>query len=116
MRSKESAHDYRYFPEPDLMPLAIDEARLGELRATMPELPSRMRARFQAEYGLREYDAEVLTQNRATSAYFETAARIAGDPKTTANWVMGDLMGALKGRRQGNRRIAGRAPGIWASW
>jgi aspartyl-tRNA(Asn)/glutamyl-tRNA(Gln) amidotransferase subunit B len=96
MRSKESAHDYRYFPEPDLMPLGIDEARLGELRATLPELPSRMRARFMAEYGLREYDAEVLTQNRATSAYFETAARIAGDAKPTANWVMGELMGALK--------------------
>ncbi|MGP8244933.1 MAG: Asp-tRNA(Asn)/Glu-tRNA(Gln) amidotransferase subunit GatB [Bryobacteraceae bacterium] len=96
MRSKESAHDYRYFPEPDLMPLGIDEARLGELRASLPELPSRMRARFVAEYGLREYDAEVLTQSRATSAYFETAAGIAGDPKTTANWVMGELMGALK--------------------
>jgi len=96
MRSKESAHDYRYFPEPDLMPLAIDEDRLGELRASLPELPSRLRARFVAEYGLREYDAEVLTQSRATSAYFETAARISGDPKTTANWVMGDLMGALK--------------------
>jgi aspartyl-tRNA(Asn)/glutamyl-tRNA(Gln) amidotransferase subunit B len=78
------------------MPLAIDEDRLGELRASLPELPSRLRARFVAEYGLREYDAEVLTQSRATSAYFETAARISGDPKTTANWVMGDLMGALK--------------------
>ncbi|MGA2114753.1 MAG: Asp-tRNA(Asn)/Glu-tRNA(Gln) amidotransferase subunit GatB [Bryobacteraceae bacterium] len=96
MRSKESAHDYRYFPEPDLMPLGIDEARLGELRASLPELPSRLRARFVADYRLREYDAEVLTQSRAVSAYFETAARIAGDPKTTANWVMGDLMGALK--------------------
>jgi len=96
MRSKESAHDYRYFPEPDLMPLEIGEARLNELRAALPELPARMRARFAAEYGLREYDAAVLTQNRATSAYFETAAAIAGDPKTTANWVMGELMGALK--------------------
>jgi aspartyl-tRNA(Asn)/glutamyl-tRNA(Gln) amidotransferase subunit B len=96
MRSKESAHDYRYFPEPDLMPLVVEEAQLAEIRASLPELPSRLRDRFVAEYGLREYDAEVLTQGRATSAYFETTARIAGDPKTAANWVMGDLMGALK--------------------
>ena len=62
----------------------------------MPELPPLKRARFIAEYGLREYDADVLTQTRAASDYFETAAKVSGDPKTTANWVMGDLMGALK--------------------
>jgi aspartyl-tRNA(Asn)/glutamyl-tRNA(Gln) amidotransferase subunit B len=97
MRSKEDAHDYRYFPEPDLVPLRISEAMLEEARASMPELPACKRERFIAEFGLREYDAEVLTQSRALSEYFETAARAAGDPKMTANWVMGDLMGALKG-------------------
>ena len=96
MRSKEEAHDYRYFPEPDLVPLRISEKWLAEARSTIPELPARKRARFIDEYGLREYDADVLTQTRAASEYFETAAKVSGDPKTTANWVMGDLMGLLK--------------------
>ena len=96
MRSKEDAHDYRYFPEPDLVPLRICDRWLAEVRAAMPELPERKRARFLGEFGLREYDAEVLTATRAASEYFETAARVSGDPKTAANWVMGDLMGLLK--------------------
>ena len=96
MRSKEDAHDYRYFPEPDLVPLRISDQWLAEVRAAMPELPERKRARFLGEFGLREYDAEVLTATRAASEYFETAARVSGDPKTAANWVMGDLMGLLK--------------------
>ncbi|HLI85765.1 MAG TPA: Asp-tRNA(Asn)/Glu-tRNA(Gln) amidotransferase subunit GatB [Bryobacteraceae bacterium] len=96
MRSKEHAHDYRYFPEPDLTPLRVSEGWLGEIRSSMPELPSRKRARFVGEYGLREYDAEVLTQSRAVSDYFETVASVSRDPKTAANWVMGDLMGMLK--------------------
>ncbi|MGO9227852.1 MAG: Asp-tRNA(Asn)/Glu-tRNA(Gln) amidotransferase subunit GatB [Bryobacteraceae bacterium] len=96
MRSKEHAHDYRYFPEPDLVPLRIGDAWLAEIKATMPELPAARRARFSSEYGLREYDAQVLTQTRALSDYFETVARLSGDPKTAANWVMGDLAGALK--------------------
>ena len=96
MRSKEEAHDYRYFPEPDLVPLVIEDEYLERLRAGMPELPSRKRRRFIGEFGLREYDAEVLTATRAASDYFESAARASGDPKTTANWVMGDLMGMLK--------------------
>jgi aspartyl-tRNA(Asn)/glutamyl-tRNA(Gln) amidotransferase subunit B len=96
MRSKENAHDYRYFPEPDLTPLLVGEAWLGELRASMPELPARKRARFVSEFGLRDYDAEVLTQTRAAAEYFETAATVSGDPKSAANWVMGDLMGLLK--------------------
>jgi aspartyl-tRNA(Asn)/glutamyl-tRNA(Gln) amidotransferase subunit B len=96
MRSKEDAHDYRYFPEPDLVPLRVSEEWQREIRASMPELPARKRARFAADFGLREYDTEVLTATRAASEYFETAARISGDPKTTANWVMGDLMGLLK--------------------
>jgi aspartyl-tRNA(Asn)/glutamyl-tRNA(Gln) amidotransferase subunit B len=96
MRSKEDAHDYRYFPEPDLVPLRVSGEWLNRIRSTMPELPSQKRARFMDELGLREYDADVLTATRAASEYYETAARVSGDPKTTANWVMGDLMGLLK--------------------
>jgi aspartyl-tRNA(Asn)/glutamyl-tRNA(Gln) amidotransferase subunit B len=96
MRSKEEAHDYRYFPEPDLVPLRIGAEWLASIQATMPELPARKRARFLEEYGLSEYDADVLTASRATSEYFETAARVSGNAKMAANWVMGDLMGALK--------------------
>ena len=96
MRSKEEAHDYRYFPEPDLVPLRIGEEWLASIRATMPELPAHKRSRFLEEFGLSEYDADVLTASRATAEYFETAARVSGNPKMAANWVMGDLMGALK--------------------
>jgi len=76
------------------------------VRASMPELPARKRARFAAEFGLREYDAEVLTQTRAASEYFETAAKVSGDAKSAANWVMGDLMGLLKaeGKEIADRR------------
>lgn len=97
MRSKEDAHDYRYFPEPDLVPLRIGEQWLAEARESMPELPARKRARFVQELGLRDYEAGVLTQSRAASEYFETVAEVSGDAKTAANWVMGDLMGLLKG-------------------
>jgi aspartyl-tRNA(Asn)/glutamyl-tRNA(Gln) amidotransferase subunit B len=96
MRSKEEAHDYRYFPEPDLAPLRISAAWLEELRAELPELPAHKRERFVAEYGLPDYDAEVMTATRAASEYFETAARVSGNAKMAANWVMGDLMGMLK--------------------
>jgi aspartyl-tRNA(Asn)/glutamyl-tRNA(Gln) amidotransferase subunit B len=96
MRSKEHAHDYRYFPEPDLVPLTVSEAWLASIRESMPELPAARRARFMSAYGLREYDAQVLTATRALSDYFEQAAKASGDPKTAANWVMGDLAGALK--------------------
>jgi aspartyl-tRNA(Asn)/glutamyl-tRNA(Gln) amidotransferase subunit B len=95
MRSKEHAHDYRYFPEPDLVPLRISDVRLAEIRSTMPELPSAKRRRFVEEMGLREYDAEVLSATRAGAEYFERAAAVAGDAKATANWVMGDLAAAL---------------------
>jgi aspartyl-tRNA(Asn)/glutamyl-tRNA(Gln) amidotransferase subunit B len=96
MRSKEHAHDYRYFPEPDLAPLRVSEAWLDEIRARMPELPAARRARFMESYGLSEYDAGVLTASRAIAEYYEQAATRSGQPKTAANWVMGDLMGALK--------------------
>jgi len=96
MRSKESAHDYRYFPEPDLVPLEISEAWMAEIRKTTPELPAARRARFMEAYGLREYDAQVLTAERSLGDYFERAASAANDPKSAANWVMGDLAAALK--------------------
>src|SRR5438270_287549 len=94
MRSKEHAHDYRYFPDPDLLPLVLDEVWIEGLRAQLPELPDAKKARFVAEYGLRPEDAEVLVAERATAEYFEEVAR-GRDPKQAANWVMGDLFGAL---------------------
>ncbi len=96
MRSKEHAHDYRYFPEPDLVPLRVSEHWLNEVRHRLPELPADRRDRFVNDYGLREYDAEVLTLNRETGDYFETAVKASGDARSTANWVTGDLMGLLK--------------------
>jgi aspartyl-tRNA(Asn)/glutamyl-tRNA(Gln) amidotransferase subunit B len=94
MRSKEDAHDYRYFPDPDLLPLVLDEAWIAALRAQLPELPDAKKARFVAEYGLRPEDADVLVAERATAEYFERVAR-GRDPKTAAFWVIGDLFGAL---------------------
>ncbi len=96
MRSKEHAHDYRYFPEPDLVPLRISEAWLDEIRSGMVELPRDKRNRFMREYGLREYDADVLTAQRETSEYFERVVKASGDARAAANWVMGDLAAALK--------------------
>jgi aspartyl-tRNA(Asn)/glutamyl-tRNA(Gln) amidotransferase subunit B len=96
MRSKEQAHDYRYFPEPDLVPVRVSETWREQLRSELPELPFDRRARFINDYGLREYDAQVLTLTRDMSDYYEQAARASEDPKGTANFVMGDLMGALK--------------------
>jgi aspartyl-tRNA(Asn)/glutamyl-tRNA(Gln) amidotransferase subunit B len=95
MRSKEEAHDYRYFPEPDLLPPELSEAFVEGVRETLPELPDAKRARFQAEYALSAYDAGVLTATREMAQYFEATARACGDAKLAANWVMGDLSGAL---------------------
>ena len=97
MRDKEEAADYRYFPEPDLLPLIVSEDWKNELQARMPELPSARRSRFVNEYGLREYDAQVLTLTRPMADYYERAAKASSDPKTTANWVMGELVGMLNG-------------------
>jgi len=96
MRSKEEAFDYRYFPDPDLLPIELDEAYIEGVRSTLPELPGEKKARFISELGLAEYEAGVLTASRELADYFEAAAKIAGeDAKRTANWVMGDLLGAL---------------------
>src|SRR6185437_61838 len=98
MRSKEHAHDYRYLPEPDLVPLRVSDAWLAQIRESMTELPAGKRGRFIDSYGLREYDAQVLTASQPLSDYFENAAKVSGDPRSTANWVTGELLGALKGR------------------
>jgi len=94
MRSKEEAHDYRYFPDPDLLPLEISAAWIGEVEAGMPELPEAMKARFEADYGLSPYDAAALTASRETAAYYEQAAG-QGHAKLCANWVMGELAARL---------------------
>ena len=94
MRTKEDAHDYRYFPDPDLLPLELDEDFIEEIRAAMPELPEARRSRFTGELGLSDYDADLLTAERARADYFESAA--AGrDAKQAANWVAGELLGRL---------------------
>ena len=95
MRSKEYAHDYRYFPEPDLVPLVIDEDWKERIRAELPELPAARRARFIEQYGLPEYDAGVLTADKATADYYESCAAAAHDAKTASNWVMVELQGML---------------------
>ena len=98
MRSKEDAMDYRYFPDPDLLPLAISEATIAAIRATMPELPQAMRARFETQYGLPAYDAVTLTSQQALARYFEAVAGAgiaAATAKLAANWVLGDVSGRL---------------------
>jgi aspartyl-tRNA(Asn)/glutamyl-tRNA(Gln) amidotransferase subunit B len=96
MRSKEDAHDYRYFPEPDLPPLVVGADWLSQVRAGLPELPAERRRRFVAEYGLPDYDAGVLTQERELADYFEAAARESGEPKLSSNWIMTELLRKLK--------------------
>ena len=96
MRSKEDAHDYRYFPDPDLLPLVISEEWIERTRAALPELPEAMRSRFVTQYGLPAYDAGLLTTSKMLAAYYEAlVAAVGGDAKICANWVMGDLSAAL---------------------
>src|SRR5262249_50629 len=94
MRSKEHAHDYRYFPDPDLLPLVLDPNWVSEIKATLPELPDEKRARFTRDYGLSDYDAGVLVSEKETGAFYESVAK-GRDAKMAANWVMGDLAGLL---------------------
>ena len=91
MRSKEDAHDYRYFPDPDLPPLAIGADWIERVRGELPELPSVMATRFQSEYGLPAYDAAMVTQSQAFATYFEIATKASGQPKLVANWLMGEV-------------------------
>jgi aspartyl-tRNA(Asn)/glutamyl-tRNA(Gln) amidotransferase subunit B len=95
MRSKEEAHDYRYFPEPDLPPVVVDEARVAAIREAMPELPDARRRRFAAAYGLPPYDAAQLTSSRAVADFFEETVAAGAAPKAASNWMMGELARAL---------------------
>ena len=91
MRSKEEAHDYRYFPDPDLVPLKLDQEWIEGFRSSLPELPAIRAKRFVDEYGLPEYDAGVLTASKGMADYFESSVKLFGQPKTVSNWVMGEL-------------------------
>ena len=95
MRSKEEANDYRYFPDPDLLPLAVSEQDKDAVKADMPELPQAMKARFEQEYGLSAYDAGALTASRAIASYFSDATKAGADPKLAANWIMGSISAKL---------------------
>jgi len=109
MRSKEEANDYRYFPDPDLLPLVIDDALIEEVRGTLPELPDEKAARYCRDFELSAYDAGVLTASRDLAMYFETVVeKLGGQPKLAANWVMGELSGALN--RDGLEVDASRVP------
>jgi aspartyl-tRNA(Asn)/glutamyl-tRNA(Gln) amidotransferase subunit B len=100
MRSKEEAHDYRYFPEPDLPPLVIGEPRIERVKVDMPELPEARSRRLVAEYGIPAYDAGVLTQSAALADYFEATTRAAGNAKAASNWIMGELLRTMNERGQ----------------
>ncbi|NCX94096.1 MAG: Asp-tRNA(Asn)/Glu-tRNA(Gln) amidotransferase subunit GatB, partial [Gammaproteobacteria bacterium] len=95
LRSKEAAHDYRYFPDPDLLPLVFDETFVTKARQEMPELPTAKRQRFKDQFGLSHYDASVLVANKALADYFESVTAKTQNPKLSANWVMGDLSARL---------------------
>jgi len=96
MRSKEEAHDYRYFPDPDLLPLIVDEAMMEKALSGMPELPRAKRQRFVSEYSIPEYDAGVLTSSRELAEYYEELVELTGEPKVSSNWIMGELLRLLK--------------------
>lgn len=100
MRSKEYAHDYRYFPEPDLMPVVLTEEQIAQWREALPELPANKRARFVSDYGLPEYDAGVLGADRALADYFEETARLSNNPKASSNWIMTEMLRALSESEQ----------------
>jgi aspartyl-tRNA(Asn)/glutamyl-tRNA(Gln) amidotransferase subunit B len=96
MRGKEEAHDYRYFPEPDLLPLIVDDPWIEEVRSGLPELPVAKMERFMAEYGLPRYDSEILVSDRALGDYFEETLTLFPEPKTVSNWIMTELLRELK--------------------
>ena len=99
MRSKESAHDYRYFPDPDLLPLVIEDSWIDEITAELPELPDLRKERFVTDYELPVYDAELLTSRRDVADYFEAALKIHANAKALSNWIMGDLFRVIKERK-----------------
>ena len=95
MRSKEEAHDYRYFPEPDLVPITVKQSRIDEIRASLPELPDARRKRFVSDFGLPEHDADLLTSEKTVAEWFEESVKAGGQPKAVSNWIMGELMRML---------------------
>ncbi|MDI6744869.1 MAG: Asp-tRNA(Asn)/Glu-tRNA(Gln) amidotransferase subunit GatB [Thermodesulfovibrionales bacterium] len=101
MRGKEEAHDYRYFPEPDLVPITVEQKWIDELKASLPELPDAKRERFVSEYGLPEYDADLLTSEKVASEWFEETVKLGGNPKAVSNWMMGDLTRLLNEENKG---------------
>jgi aspartyl-tRNA(Asn)/glutamyl-tRNA(Gln) amidotransferase subunit B len=101
MRGKEEAHDYRYFPDPDLLPLGIDDDWIQRIKNSLPELPDQKKKRFMDQHGLPAYDAELLTSDRELADYFEDCVRLFPQPKTVSNWVMGSLLGLLNARGKG---------------
>jgi len=98
MRSKEEAHDYRYFPEPDMVYLKLDDEWIEDIRKTMPELPDEKKKRYIEEFGLPEYDANIITTSKELAAFFEEAVNIGGNPKTISNWIMGEVLRILNDR------------------
>ncbi|HHE32588.1 MAG TPA: Asp-tRNA(Asn)/Glu-tRNA(Gln) amidotransferase GatCAB subunit B, partial [Chlorobaculum parvum] len=96
MRGKENAHDYRYFPDPDLVPVLVDDGMMHRMREELPEFPEDRSARFVSEFGIPEYDAGVLTVEREIADYFEATLQVSGDAKASSNWVMGEVMRTLK--------------------
>ena len=94
MRSKEEAHDYRYFPDPDLLPLKLEEDRIDKIRKTLPELPSQLKERLKSQYNLGAYDARVISAELETAKYFESLSK-GRDPKQAANWIISNLFGKL---------------------
>jgi aspartyl-tRNA(Asn)/glutamyl-tRNA(Gln) amidotransferase subunit B len=96
MRSKEAAHDYRYFPEPDLVPIEVTDELLSLIKAELPEMPEVRAARFVSQYQLPEYDAKVITTDRLLADYYEEIAKVCGDPKAASNWIMGEVLRTLK--------------------
>jgi aspartyl-tRNA(Asn)/glutamyl-tRNA(Gln) amidotransferase subunit B len=106
MRSKEDAHDYRYFPEPDLMPVVLSEAEIAAWQAELPELPAARRQRFVSEYALPEYDAGVLVAEKAVADYFEQVAQACGNPKAASNWMMTEMLRALSESEQSIEAVA----------
>jgi aspartyl-tRNA(Asn)/glutamyl-tRNA(Gln) amidotransferase subunit B len=95
MRTKEEAHDYRYFPEPDLVPIMADQQLIDEIKRSLPELPDAKRKRFVSEHGLPEYDADLMTSEKSLADWFEEVVHLGGQPKAVSNWIMGDLMRLL---------------------
>ena len=110
MRSKEFAHDYRYFPEPDLLPLAVEQPWVDEVRSAMPELPGPRRRRFERDFGLPAYDADVLTQRKDVADYFEAAVAAGGGAKDIANWVTTEVLRLVREEKLDRALVIGDWP------